>query len=69
MKAAFEYARSQGVLNVAAAGNDNTNQPFYPAAFGEYVISVAKTDQNDAKYGSSNYGDWMESSAPPVDIV
>jgi len=69
LKAAFEFARNQGVLNIAAAGNDNTNQPFYPAAFGESVISVAGTDQNDAKYASSNYGDWVELSAPAVDIV
>jgi thermitase len=69
LKAAFEFARNQGVLNIAAAGNDNTNQPFYPAAFGESVISVAGTDQNDAKYASSNYGDWIELSAPAVDIV
>jgi len=69
MKAAFEFARSQGVLNIAAAGNDNTTQPFYPAAFGESVISVAGTDQSDAKYALSNYGDWIELSAPAVDIV
>jgi subtilisin family serine protease len=69
MRAAFEYASSLGVLNVAAAGNDNTNQPFYPAAWGEFVISVAGTDENDAKYTSSNYGDWIELSAPAVDIV
>ncbi len=69
LKAAFEFARNQGVLNVAAAGNDNTDQPFYPAAFGGSVISVAGTDQNDAKYASSNHGDWIELSAPAVDIV
>jgi subtilisin family serine protease len=69
MKAAFEYAWSQGVLNVAAAGNGDTNQPFYPAAFGEYVISVAGTDPSDARYTLSNYGDWIELSAPAVDII
>jgi subtilisin family serine protease len=69
MRAAFEYARSHGVLNVAAAGNDNTNQPFYPAAFGEFVVSVSGTDQNDAKASFSNYGDWIDLSAPAVNIV
>jgi subtilisin family serine protease len=69
MRAAFEYAWSQGVLNVAAAGNDNKNQPFYPAAFTEFVISVSGTDQTDGRYSSSNYGDWVELSAPAVDIV
>jgi thermitase len=69
MRAAFEYAWSQGVLNVAAAGNDDQNKPFYPAAFTEFVISVAGTDQTDGRYSSSNYGDWIELSAPAVDIV
>jgi subtilisin family serine protease len=69
MRAAFEYASSRGVLNIAAAGNDNTNLPFYPAAFTTFVVSVAGTDQNDARYTSSNYGDWIELSAPAVNIT
>jgi subtilisin family serine protease len=69
MRAAFQYASSHGVLNVAAAGNDNRDQLFYPAAFGEFVIAVAGTDQDDARYTSSNYGDWIELSAPAVDII
>ena len=69
MRAAFEYAWGHGVLNVAAAGNGNTNQPFYPAAFTEFVVSVAGTDQNDARYTSSNYGDWIELSAPAVSVI
>jgi subtilisin family serine protease len=56
-------------LNFAAAGNDHTDQPFYPAAFGEFVVSVAGTDQNDARWGSSNYGDWVELSAPAVALL
>ncbi len=69
MKDAFDFASQQGVLNFAAAGNDNTNTPFYPAAFGDSVISVAGTDQNDAKAFFSNFGDWIELSAPAVNIV
>jgi subtilisin family serine protease len=69
MRAAFEYAWSRGVLNVAAAGNDNSNQPFYPAAFTEFVVSAAGTNQTDGRYSSSNYGDWIELSAPAVGIV
>jgi subtilisin family serine protease len=69
MRNAFEYAWRLGVLNLAAAGNDNTDHPFYPAAYGEFVISVAGTDQSDTKYASSNHGDWIELSAPAVDIV
>jgi subtilisin family serine protease len=69
LRDAFDYAWHQGVLNLAAAGNDNTDQPFYPAAFTEFVVSVAGTDQNDARYTLSNYGDWIELSAPAVAVV
>lgn len=69
MRSAFEYAWSQGVLNVAAAGNDDTDQSFYPAAYGEFVISVAGTDQIDGRYTSSNHGNWIELSAPATDIL
>jgi len=64
----IEYARSQGVILVAAAGNDNSNLPFYPAYY-EYMISVAATDSNDEKASFSNYGDWIDVAAPGVDIL
>jgi len=41
---------------VAAAGNDNTSEPFYPAAYDE-VIAVSSIDQNDIKAHFSNFGD------------
>jgi subtilisin family serine protease len=69
LRAAFEYAWIHGALNVAAAGNGNTDQPFYPAAFTGFVVSVAGTDQDDTRYASSNYGDWIELSAPAVSII
>jgi thermitase len=69
MRDAFGYASQQGVLNFAAAGNDNTDKPFYPAAFVDFVVSVAGTDQYDAKASFSNYGDWIELAAPVVNIV
>jgi thermitase len=65
---AFDYAWHRGVLSFAAAGNDNTHEPFYPAALGEFVVSVAGTDQSDSRWTSSNYGDWIELSAPAVSI-
>lgn len=70
MLSAFKYAYEvKGVLNIAAAGNGNTYEPFYPAAFSDYAVSVAGTKQDDGRYESSNYGDWIELSAPAVDIV
>jgi subtilisin family serine protease len=57
-----------GVLLVAAAGNDATNERMYPAAYDE-VIAVSATDQNDNPAWFSNYGDWVELSAPGVSIL
>ena len=57
------YAYDAGCVNVAAAGNDDTNQVFYPAGY-DHVISVASTTTNDAKSGFSNYGTWVDVSAP-----
>lgn len=59
----INYAYSAGCVNVAAAGNDNTAQIFYPAGYNN-VISVASTTTNDAKSGFSNYGAWIDVSAP-----
>jgi thermitase len=64
---AIQYAYSQGVLIIAAAGNDGTDTPFYPAAYPE-VISVAATDQFDSKADFSNWGNWIELAAPGVDV-
>jgi len=64
---AVKYAYDHGVLLVAAAGNDNTNTKFYPAAYDE-VIAVAATDQSDGKAYFSNWGNWIELAAPGVDI-
>jgi thermitase len=64
---AIKYAYDAGVLVIAAAGNDNSNVKPYPAGYDE-VIAVAATDQNDQKASFSNWGDWIELSAPGVDI-
>jgi thermitase len=64
---AIKYAYAHGVLIVAAAGNSDSNQLFYPAGYDE-VISVAATDQTDSKAFFSNWGDKIELAAPGVDI-
>jgi subtilisin family serine protease len=68
MAEAINYAHSQGVIMVAAAGNDNTDEAFYPSSH-EYMISVAATDSNDQKATFSNYGDLVDLAAPGVDIL
>ncbi len=69
---AVNYAYANGTLVVAAAGNENTSSPVYPAALPN-AFSVAATDQNDhrAVWGSSvssNYGPWVDICAPGSDI-
>ncbi len=32
--------RAAGMANIAAAGNENTNEPHYPAAYGRHCVSV-----------------------------
>ena len=68
LEEAINYAWRQGAILVAAAGNDNTNDRFYPAAF-RNVIAAAATDQNDLKAGFSNYGSWVDVAAPGVGIL
>lgn len=61
------YAWNQGCILVAAAGNDGVSSQFYPAAMNN-VISVAATTSTDAKASFSNYGSWIDISAPGNNI-
>jgi thermitase len=65
---AVDYAWQRGVVVVAAAGNENTDEPFYPAAY-DKVISVAATNQNDRKASFSNFGTTIDVAAPGVGIL
>ena len=56
------------VMVIAGAGNDNHSALFYPAAYAE-VMAVVGTDQNDIKAPFSNFGSWVDLSAPAVDIT
>lgn len=64
---AVNYAWNKGVVLVAAAGNSGNTSPSYPG-FYPNVLSVAATDQNDAKASFSNYGNWVKVAAPGVGI-
>lgn len=57
------YASNEGIVLVAAAGNDNVSSVFYPAGYSE-VIAVASTTFGDSKSNFSNYGSWIDISAP-----
>lgn len=63
LRDAVEYAWERGAVLVAAAGNDDTTSPFYPAAY-EHVLAVSATTKYDDFWSGSNYGDWIDISAP-----
>ena len=68
LRNAIEAAvNTYGAVVVAGAGNDNLNQPFYPAAY-DTVLAVAGTAEDDTKLNSSNYAGWVDVSAPGTNI-
>ncbi len=68
LQAAVDYAWSQGVVLVAATGNDGSSSPTYPAGDSE-VVGVSATDQTDALWIGSNYGGDAFLAAPGVSIL
>ncbi|MBI1919825.1 MAG: S8 family serine peptidase [Geobacter sp.] len=64
---AVNYAWNKGAIIFASAMNNSTSTPYYPAACTN-VVAVAATDSNDAKASFSNYGSWIDISAPGVSI-
>ena len=73
MATAMANARAKGVIVVAAAGNDGTDNdadPVYPANYaGDNLVSVAATDRNDRLASFSNYGrTTVDIAAPGVGI-
>jgi thermitase len=67
LKHAVDYAWEHRVVVVAAAGNDDSNAPSYPAAYG-HAISVVATNKSDGKAPFSNYGKTVDVAAPGVGI-
>ncbi len=63
-----EYAWQQGMLLVAAAGNNGYGAN-YPAAFGESVIAVAAVDESLQHPEFSNIYETNDIAAPGVGIV
>ncbi|MBX3388509.1 MAG: S8 family serine peptidase [Phycisphaeraceae bacterium] len=60
-------AYNAGVLVVAAAGNDSSALPHYPAAF-PGVMSIAAVDSSEQLASFSNYGPLISVSAPGVGV-
>lgn len=62
-EAAVRYALARGVVVVAAAGNEGTAAPQYPAAY-DGVLAVGATDDRDRIWSGSSYGRWVDLAAP-----
>ena len=81
LRNAINAAGAANIIFCAAAGNggpdgigngdDNDAQPSYPSSYdGANIISVAATDDNDARAGFSNYGATsVDLAAPGVGIL
>lgn len=64
---AIEYALSNNVVVVAAAGNDHTDANNYYPASSPYVITVASLDHNNIRSDFSNFGSAIDIAAPGGD--
>jgi len=67
LEAAVNYAWEHGAIVIAAAGNEGSQTPVYPAYY-EHVIAVAAVEQDDTRALLSNYGGWVDLAAPGYDI-
>lgn len=63
LSVAIEYAVGHGVVVIAAAGNYGSDKPFYPAAF-EGVIAVGATTFDDKRWVKSDFGSYIDLTAP-----
>ncbi len=57
-----------GAIVVAAAGNANTSEAHYPSAYPS-VVGVASSNSSDKKSSFSNYGTWVDITAPGSGIL
>lgn len=65
---AVTYAWNKQCVLVAAAGNNGSNVAFYPAACTN-VVAVSATNASDTRPTWSNFGSYVDVSAPGVDIL
>ncbi len=68
LQSAFDYAKASGVINIAAAGNDNNDASSFTPANVNGVITVAALDSNNQRASFSNYGNSVDIVAPGVSI-
>jgi subtilisin family serine protease len=60
----------RGVVMIAAAGNQSSNKPMFPAAEGgPAILSVGASSAADSLAAFSNYGSWVKVAAPGDQIT
>jgi len=67
VKNAVNYAWSQGVVVLSAAGNYRDSKPMYPAYYSN-CISVTATDACGSMIPWVNHSDWVDVIAPGINI-
>lgn len=68
VETAVNYAWDNGLVLVAAAGNNYSQDMLYPAAFAN-VIGVGSTDYHDNLSSFSTFGSWVSVLAPGTAIL
>lgn len=71
VRLAFAYAFKMNRVAVCAMGNHQLiypNQTYYPAGFGQGILSVGATNSNDIRRASSSVGNHIDVSAPGENI-
>ena len=63
LETVINEADEKGIVCVASAGNDGLDQKNYPAAYGS-VLAVAASTRTGALASYSNYGSWVDITAP-----
>jgi subtilisin family serine protease len=56
LNAALSNANKQGIISVAAAGNNGQQIAVYPAGYSSLVMGVASTTNSDTQSSFTNYG-------------
>ncbi len=68
LQSAVNYAWSKGAVVFAAAANAATSTPAYPAAC-DKVVAIGSTDESDRLASFSNYGTWIDLTAPGTSML
>lgn len=69
LEEAVKWAKKQGVVVVAAAGNNADENKHFPAALNDVISVTALGDTNHDVAGYANYGKWVTVAAPGNNIV